>query len=407
MVPLSKSGVRKHRGFESHPLRQRSPADAPMPALPPPLPRSRTFESARSGARRRLGWTRPPGERLPRSSHACGSASRARSVSSALAERSPSGLWRRTGNAVRGNASRVRIPPSPPPHPADAPPRWALASSRRLKSARSGCSRPPWRTHPRGERARASRRVRAVSRVPRSFRSTSGVHVRRGRAVGREPGLVVAYAIRHAGACFLFDTGFGLGNAGARRALPAPSRGRSAEVLGEAGIDPDEITASPTATSTPTTPARTRASRASRSTSSRPSGAIAHEPATTRSSSGSTSRAPTTSRRAATTRSRPGSASSRRPATRPATSRSSSTQPRRAARCSPARRSTATASGVGSRGAREGASAAPATRPRTHARRPPPGARPEAGPLRPRPPALAGLTPPRRPGRAGILAGPC
>jgi hypothetical protein len=32
-----------------------------------------------------------------------------------LGERSPSGLWRRTGNAVRGNPSRVRIPPSPPP----------------------------------------------------------------------------------------------------------------------------------------------------------------------------------------------------------------------------------------------------------------------------------------------------
>ena len=31
-------------------------------------------------------------------------------------ERSPSGLWRRTGNAVRGNPSRVRIPPSPPPY---------------------------------------------------------------------------------------------------------------------------------------------------------------------------------------------------------------------------------------------------------------------------------------------------
>ena len=29
-------------------------------------------------------------------------------------ERSPSGLWRRTGNAVWGNPSRVRIPPSPP-----------------------------------------------------------------------------------------------------------------------------------------------------------------------------------------------------------------------------------------------------------------------------------------------------
>jgi hypothetical protein len=36
-----------------------------------------------------------------------------------LGERSPSGLWRRTGNAVRGNPSRVRIPPSPPNPRAD------------------------------------------------------------------------------------------------------------------------------------------------------------------------------------------------------------------------------------------------------------------------------------------------
>ena len=69
MVPLSKSGVRKHRGFESRPLRQHSSA------------RSRPVD--------------------------CRSAS-------FLPERSPSGLWRRTGNAVRGNPSRVRIPPSPP-----------------------------------------------------------------------------------------------------------------------------------------------------------------------------------------------------------------------------------------------------------------------------------------------------
>ena len=69
MVPLSKSGVRKHRGFESRPLRQSS---SPEPA------------------------------------GAC------RSARFLLRERSPSGLWRRTGNAVRGNPSRVRIPPSPP-----------------------------------------------------------------------------------------------------------------------------------------------------------------------------------------------------------------------------------------------------------------------------------------------------
>ncbi len=44
-------------------------------------------------------------------------------------ERSPSGLWRRTGNAVRGNPSRVRIPPSPPPRPAPGrrSPRWRPA----------------------------------------------------------------------------------------------------------------------------------------------------------------------------------------------------------------------------------------------------------------------------------------
>src|SRR4051812_21690628 len=42
MVPLSKSGVRKHRGFESHPLRQGSPRGRTIPALDPPSPRSRT-----------------------------------------------------------------------------------------------------------------------------------------------------------------------------------------------------------------------------------------------------------------------------------------------------------------------------------------------------------------------------
>ena len=59
MVPLSKSGVRKHRGFESHPLRHVGPHGRPIRALPAPLPRSRTSESARSGARRRLRLDRP------------------------------------------------------------------------------------------------------------------------------------------------------------------------------------------------------------------------------------------------------------------------------------------------------------------------------------------------------------
>jgi glyoxylase-like metal-dependent hydrolase (beta-lactamase superfamily II) len=57
-----------------------------------------------------------------------------------------------------------------------------------------------------------------------------------------QTGVVVAYAIRHAGGVFLFDTGFGFGNAELddyykvrARALP--------EVLAQAGVDHAEITA--------------------------------------------------------------------------------------------------------------------------------------------------------------------
>ena len=42
MVPLSKSGVREHRGFESLPLRHARTYGRPMPALAPARPRSRT-----------------------------------------------------------------------------------------------------------------------------------------------------------------------------------------------------------------------------------------------------------------------------------------------------------------------------------------------------------------------------
>ena len=81
MVPLSTSGVRKHRGFESRPLRHpRSHMDRPTLAGP-----------------------------------------------DVSGERSPSGLWRRTGNAVRGNPSRVRIPPSPPHRVGRGRPRCVLA----------------------------------------------------------------------------------------------------------------------------------------------------------------------------------------------------------------------------------------------------------------------------------------
>src|SRR3990172_4834067 len=72
MVALSKSGERRLRGFESHPLRH---------ILPRP-------------------------------------------------ERSPRGLGRRTGNAVWGNPSRVRIPPSPP--------ELGVSSLRRARRGTSG-----------------------------------------------------------------------------------------------------------------------------------------------------------------------------------------------------------------------------------------------------------------------------
>jgi hypothetical protein len=48
MVPLSKSGVRKHRGFESHPLRQTHLGKRASPSTDPPLPRPRPAGCARS-----------------------------------------------------------------------------------------------------------------------------------------------------------------------------------------------------------------------------------------------------------------------------------------------------------------------------------------------------------------------
>ena len=74
-------------------------------------------------------------------------------VRGGLRERSPSGLWRRTGNAVRGNPSRVRIPPSPPPTRASRTSgvRWLLRSSLthlQVRSLRS--STPPSPERPAG-----------------------------------------------------------------------------------------------------------------------------------------------------------------------------------------------------------------------------------------------------------------
>lgn len=57
-----------------------------------------------------------------------------------------------------------------------------------------------------------------------------------------ETGLVVGYAIRHANGTFLFDTGFGFGNDELDSYYKVRAR-RLPDVLGEAGVDRDEITA--------------------------------------------------------------------------------------------------------------------------------------------------------------------
>ena len=114
MVPLSKSGVRKHRGFESRPLRHVAHRSGG------PCPRWRLRSLAHGLRVRSLACSAPPclgpplGRRARRSVSRHRPQSRPVSISAIAAERSPSGLWRRTGNAVRGNPSRVRIPPSPP-----------------------------------------------------------------------------------------------------------------------------------------------------------------------------------------------------------------------------------------------------------------------------------------------------
>ena len=57
-----------------------------------------------------------------------------------------------------------------------------------------------------------------------------------------QTGVVVAYAIRHEGGVFLFDTGFGLDNAELNAYYQVTGR-EIGEVLRAAGIDPAEITA--------------------------------------------------------------------------------------------------------------------------------------------------------------------
>jgi N-acyl homoserine lactone hydrolase len=57
-----------------------------------------------------------------------------------------------------------------------------------------------------------------------------------------QTGVVVAYAVRHPGGVFLFDTGFGFGNAELDSYYQVRAR-EAGEALGAAGINPAEVTA--------------------------------------------------------------------------------------------------------------------------------------------------------------------
>ena len=110
-------------------------------------------------------------------------------VRGGLRERSPSGLWRRTGNAVRGNPSRVRIPPSPPSPRAGRTSGHALASPvlaavfartpGRRADAPIGSGRTSGRpgilpAHGMSPRTRTSIERRGVDLPSRARRGTSG-----------------------------------------------------------------------------------------------------------------------------------------------------------------------------------------------------------------------------------------
>ena len=431
MVPLSKSGVRKHRGFESHPLRQVGLMDG-IRALPAPASHpARSLVGLRSSPMSASGhaFRRSPG-RLRQRSH--------------LAERSPSGLWRRTGNAVRGNPSRVR-------NPSLSATRLAGILARRLpirsrptrvrgiqRSARFRASgrRMPDHAHA-GMTPSANAHQPASASIPRMDDDLAPTPRLGGRQVPAYHACVIAY---HDGIRGPAQPGSGDdADAGARstssRCLRASSR--SAGRRGVRGPDrarrrlrdparraasscsiPDsrrrsristrstcgttsgrasvpEVARerrawtstrsrrSRTATSTSTTRARTPCSPTSRSTSSGAEWDVANEPDYT-SGRPSTFPARATSSAPATTRSRRASGSSRRRAIRPAISRSSST--RRTVRLllvGQAVYSHGEWSGIAD--AREGATSAPdgTAYARSVARLK--ALQPEAGPVRPRP----------------------
>ena len=116
--------------------RPRSPS-APRDALGIPLPRRgvRVVDGAAlESGQRELAWVR-----IPPSPPLRGFDDPPEPPSGSLfpAERSPSGLGRRTGNAVWGNPSRVQIPPSPPDPRGDGSQAHRLAARRGSRRAAS------------------------------------------------------------------------------------------------------------------------------------------------------------------------------------------------------------------------------------------------------------------------------
>jgi hypothetical protein len=139
-------------------------AKAPWVRIPPspPHPSADGPRRRRRGRRGTIGQVRPDRRTTP-------------------AERSPRGLGRRTGNAVWGNPSRVRIPPSPPVDP--------VVAGRATDRVASGASRSPSTD---GRRVRGSPGRPSVARFVVSFpsrarRGTSGALYLQSAPAGLNP----------------------------------------------------------------------------------------------------------------------------------------------------------------------------------------------------------------------------
>ncbi len=347
MVPLSKSGVRKHRGFESRPLRHRSTD------LNGPWPRWRFRSSlthlgcARSGARCRLPRNRHAAKVVAATSAVARSTCESRIVSrrGRLVDYGAA-LEMRFGATRRGFESRpLRHHRAPRGRPgrALAPPLLAYAPWGALASVLGvAFARPPSR--------RASFRALAgpasMTKLPEVIALELGTFRFPEPELAHRQGVVMGYAIRHRGGIFLFDTGLGFGNDGARRAIPP---GRAADRRCPRRCrHPDRGRDRRRQLPPPCRPLRSEPGIPGRA-HLRPGDRVgdrAHRP-TTPSSSGSISRAPGTSSSLATTnRSRDQDRRDARAHAGPPVARGR--HRRTGSCCSPARPSTRSTSGQGS-----------------------------------------------------------